>query len=387
MNLFAKLVAAVGAVVVPAAMAAPAATQQAPPAAVQGAAPGAILDAAPAPVTVDEVRQEAFAGTVPVIGRLVARQAGEVAARIAGPVAEIRVEIGDRVKEGEVIAVLIPDRLEAERNLAAAEVAEATAKHKTAEAVLALARQELKRLRALRKSAAFSQARFDDKRQEVVKLESEVAEAKASQVRSRANLRLREIDLYNAKIRAPYGGVVSLRHTEAGAYVGVGSPVVTLINDGDLEIEADVPAGRVAAIPPGTVVEARLAEGLRGEATVRAIIPDENPRTRTRAVRFTIGFEPPEGGFAINQNVVVDIPIGKARRITSVHKDAVINRHGKNIVFVVENGAVQVRPVRLGEAVGNRFVVEDGLRPGELVVVRGNERLLPGQKVRAERRL
>ncbi len=354
---------------------------------ISASAPSPAQDAAPALVAVDEVRREPLAGTVPVIGRMVARQSGVVAARTRGAVLEVRVEVGDRVEEGDTLAVLVSDRLEAERDLARAEAAEGKAQIETAEATLALARQELERLEALRKSAAFSQARYDDKRQEVVRYLSEVAEAKASLARARANLRVAEIDLRNARIRAPYAGVVSLRHTEAGAYLDIGSPVVTLINADDLEIEADVVTNRIAGIPPGTPVEVRVGEQVQGQAVVRAIIPDENPRTRTRAVRFTPRFDVSGTGLATNQTVILDLPVGEAREVTSVKKDAVINRQGQTLVFVVVGGdSVQVRAVRLGDAVGDRFEVVEGLKPGELVVVRGNERLLPGQKVRFEER-
>ncbi len=61
-----------------------------------------------------------------------------------------------------------------------------------------------------------------------------------------------------------------------------------------------------------------------------------------------------------------------------------IHRRGKQIVFVVEDDAAQIRALRLGQPVGGRFEVLDGLTPGELVVVRGNERLRAGQKVRYE---
>jgi multidrug efflux pump subunit AcrA (membrane-fusion protein) len=174
-------------------------------------------------------------------------------------------------------------------------------------------------------------------------------------------LRIAKIDLYNARIRAPYSGVVSLRHTVAGAFLDVGAPVVTLINDRDLEIEADVPASRLGALSPGTPVTVQLRDGVNAWVAVRAIVPDENP---------------------MNQTVVLDLPIAEARQVTSVHKDAVIVRQGQHRVFVVEGDHVQDRTVRLGAAVGNRFAVVDGLKPGDLVVVRGNERLQSGQKVR-----
>ena len=335
-----------------------------------------------AQVGVDEVRREPLSQTVPVIGRLVARQTGVVAARARGPVAEIHVDVGDKVNKGAVIAVLVPDRLHWERQLRAAQVAEAKAAQTTAKAETTLKTQELKRMEGLRKSSAFSQARYDDARQEVAMAESAAAEAAASRAQAEATLKLAEIDLYNAKIMAPFPGVVSMRHTEVGSYLNIGDPVVTMIDDQRLEIEADVPAERIVGLEAGAAVSFKIDGSPLLSATVRAVVPEENPLTRTRAVRFTPDFADWRARLATNQSVTLHLPLGAARTVVTVHKDAIINRADKTVVFVVAGDTAQMRPVRLGDAVGGRFEVLSGLDSGDLVVVRGNERLRPGQKVR-----
>ena len=334
------------------------------------------------PVGVDEVRREPLSQTVPVIGRLVARQAGVVAARARGPVAEIRIDVGDKVDKGAIIAVLVADRLHWERQLRAAQVAEAEAALTTAKTETALKTQELKRMEGLRKSSAFTQARYDDALQEVAKARSAAAEVEASRAQARANLKLAEIDLRYAKIRAPFPGVVSMRHTEVGSYLNVGDPVITLIDDQRLEIEADVPAERISGLEAGAVVSFRIDGSSLLRATVRAVIPEENPMTRTRAVRFTPNFGGRRAKLATNQSVTLHLPVGTARTVMTVHKDAILNRADKTVVFVVAGEKAQMRPVRLGDAVGGRFEVLSGLDSGDLVVVRGNERLRPGQKIR-----
>ena len=347
------------------------------------------LPAAPAPaqrppamVGVDAVLREPLRQTLPVIGRLVAYQRTVVAARIKGPVASIKVRVGDRLKAGDVIAELVSDSLVWERELRAAQVAEGRARLAESRSALKLAAQELKRLENLRKSAAFSKARRDDKRQAVARAESMVNVFKATLKQAGAALKLAEIALGYATIRAPFPGVITARHTEVGAYVDVGAAVVTMINDGALEIEAAVPAARIAGLSPGTMVDVTVAEGGRYRATVRALVPEENPLTRTRLVRFTPHFDDTATALAANQSVTLDIPVGRPRDVVTVHKDAVLNRKGKTLVFVLVDGKAQIRPVRLGEAVGGRFEVLKGLIIGDLVVVRGNERLLPGQEVR-----
>jgi len=315
-------------------------------------------------VKIDKVRAGPLVQTVPVVGRLVARQTGTVAARSAGPVAKVMVEVGDRVKQGQILVRLVTSTLEAQRDLRLAE--------------LTSAQQVVARLERLKKSrsAAFPRARYETAQQTVA--------------RTTAALKLAQIGLNYAMIRAPYPGVVTVKHTEVGAYVRAGDAVVTLVNDQSLEIEADVPATRIAGLSPGGEVSFELA-GKRYKARVRAVVPVDNALTRTRAVRFVPIFSAAKPGIAVNQSVTVAIPVGARRNVVSVHKDAILHKGGNTIVFIVAGakgikppmvlGKAAPRPVRLGDAVGSRFVVLGGLKPGDIVVVRGNERLRPGQPV------
>ena len=230
---------------------------------------------------------------------------------------------------------------------------------------------------------------MEDKELEVASAQSAVAQSQAALVSAQANLQLSKINLDNAEIRAPFGGVVSQRHIDVGAYVNVGSPVIGLIDDEHLEIEAHVPAARINGLQPGKKVAFRLEQGGDGKqrnytATVRAVVPSEDPLTRTRRVRFVPEFDLGTTGLASNQSVVLALPAGKSESVVTVHKDAVLNKKGKDIVFIVEDGKANIRPVLLGQALGTRFVVLSGLAIGDTVVVRGNERLRPGQKVQPQ---
>lgn len=334
-------------------------------------------------VGVDKVIKEPVSQTMPVIGRFVARQHGPVGALISGPVDQVLVDVGDRVVKGQVIARLHMNRIRATRDFKAAELLEKQAALTTAKAQLNLAEGELTRLDRLRLSAAYSKARRTDKQNEVVKFNSEVAEAQAGIGQAEANLELAQIDLGNAEIRAPYDAVVAQRHVVAGNYVRVGDQIVTLINDTVLEVEADVPSNRLMGLQDGRTVRIKLDDARTYDATVRAVIPTENVMTRTRPVRFVpqFGAASNSTGLAANQSVTVEIPISDPRDVVTLHKDAVISRKAVNFVFVVVGDAVEKRTVRLGQAIGERFEVLDGLMPDDLVVVKGNERLRPGQKV------
>jgi RND family efflux transporter MFP subunit len=343
--------------------------------------PGAAAQDIVMRVRVDTVRNVPLAQTVSVIGRLVAQRRGEVAARINGPIEAYVVEVGDRVERGQLLAVLDTSSLRAARDLYAGRLSEARAAFATRKAELVLARQEYARLEGLKTSAAFNQARFDDARQRVAIAQAQVGQAETAIATARADLQLAEINLENAEIRAPYAGVITDRLSEAGAYLQTGDPLVRMVGDRDMEIEAEVPFQYLAGLTPGVRLDITLDDGTRHQAEMRAMLPSENPLTRTRTVRFVSRFGATERPLAHDQSVTLDVPLGAAEDVLSVHKDAVVKQRGEDMVYLVVDGAAQPRAVKLGAAIGSRFQVLGGLQAGDRVVVRGNERLKPGDPV------
>jgi RND family efflux transporter MFP subunit len=332
-------------------------------------------------VTVDPVIRQSFSRTVPILGRLVARRSGTVASRVSGAVSEVDVQVGDRVTRGQRIALIDAEPQRLQKQLAENQRREAEARIATARAQLDLASQEVQRLSTLKSSAAISQAAIDDANQQQNIAFARVREAEAAVSSADAQIRLAELELGYARITAPFDGTVTEKLTELGSYLQRGQAVVHLVSDRSLELEADIPAVRLGAIAPGLVVDISFEDGSRHQATVRAVVPEENPRTRTRRVRFTLGPDLATRALAVEQSVTVLVPAGESREIRSVHKDGVIRRGPESIVYVVVEGQAQPRPIRLGDPVGNRLEVLEGLEEGERVVIRGNERLQPGQPV------
>ncbi len=335
-------------------------------------------------VGVDVVREEPMSQTIDVLGRLVARQNGMIAARVAERVASVQVQVGDRVKRGDVLALLSDDRLQSDRELRAAAVRAAKAAVARDRANAAKARQTLERQQRLKGSTAFRRDLADDAERDYEIAQASLVRAEADLAAATAQLNTAEIAVADASVRAPYDGVVTVKHTSAGAYVRVGDPVVTLLNDTEIEIEADVPADRLSALPPGTAVEAEVQNGGHVFAAVRAIVPEENPRTRTRAVRFVIQADPIAYAIAANQTTTLHIPVGGARNVLTVSKDAIVRAGERQTVFVVVDGKAVSKSVQLGESLGSRYEVLQGLAAGDVVVVRGNESLRSGQAVRPQ---
>ena len=345
------------------------------------AAYGAVAEEA-AVVRVDLARSEPLLQTAPTIGRLVPEQSGMVSARVNGPIQEYLVQVGDHVRAGQAIAKLDRALLQAQRDAAHAGVLEAEAILATQREELALAEQELRRLQRLRQSAAFSQARYDDQVRQVAISTSRLVESEGRIAVAKADLQLAETNLAYADIVAPYDGVITQRMSEAGAFVSAGQAIVEMLSDGQLEIEVDVPYQRIIGMIPGNEIEFLLGDGTRHSASVRAVIPDQNPRTETRPVRLIPLFNDIERPLAAGQSVTVLVPVGSPREVLTVHKDAIVVQPGGPQVYVVEDGAASPRQVVTGEAAGNRIEIVRGLKDGDMVVTRGNERLRPGQAVR-----
>ena len=363
-----------------AARAAPAAGGPAQSAGRSGAAPRS-GGRPPRPVRVDEVIVESQSQTHPVLGRLVARRAGVVAALVNGGVRKMDVKVGDRVRRGDVIAVLQNPSLAAHRDRFAAALATRRSMVRTAEAELAKKKREFERIRGLRKSSSFSRARFEDLESDVRTRRAMLEERRSLEREAQADLRRIEIELAHTEIRAPYDGTVIERHAELGAYVGVGARVVTLVNDREIEVEAEVPSDRIAALKAGARMRLQLDDGTWLRGAVRAVIPNENPRTRTRPVRIVPEFADASARLAVNQSVTVMVPIGEIREVVTVHKDAIVHRGDNRAVYVARRGKAFPRQVALGDAVGNRFIVLSGLEAGDRVITYGNEALPPGAAV------
>jgi RND family efflux transporter MFP subunit len=322
----------------------------------------------PQAVKLEEVKLETTNETYKVIGRVTALQSGPLAARVRGAIEQINFSVGDRVKKGTVLVSLAQQSLQATRRRISAQVS----RYKS---MMVNAQRELSRMQKLSKSAVYSRARFEDQ-------EGLVAERKAQYLEFKAALEQAQIDIQNSRIKAPYDAVIVEKHIEVGGYVNVGARVVTLSNDKSVEVEVDIPSFRLLNLRLGTAAKIITDAGMEYEATVRAIIPNENVRTRTRPIRLTPAFGEEAAKFADNQSVMVELPITNENKILTVNKDAVLRRANGNIVFIVKGTNAMMRSVRLGRGVGNKYQVISGLKAGDKVVTRGNERLGAGGKIK-----
>lgn len=341
----------------------------------------AIAQGGPAAVEVQPVEMRALSETVPVFAEIVTARDGAVASRISGTVRGISVLAGSRVKQGDLLVELDTELLAILQAQADAQMAEANAAIGTAELRVTRAETVFGRVDALRDSSAFSQGRFDEVQADLFEARSQLAEANARQKSIDAEVAEARYQLERSKITAPFSGTVIEVATIPGAFIQAGTPVVRLLDTDSFEVQASVPARLIGALEPGQSMTANLETGETLALELRAILPIESISTRTRSVRFSVTDLDAVPNAAVGQSITVQIPVGVARDVLSVPKDALVQARGGWTVFVADEGKAQPRTVEIGVPLGNQYEVMSGLAVGDLVVVRGNERLRPGQDI------
>lgn len=339
----------------------------------------AMAQGRPAGVTTAIVTTSNMAETVSVFGEVVAGRESAVAARVGGVAQDVPIRIGDLVEEGDVLARLDTELLEIELAQAEAQIAIAQAGISVSEARLDRAEKAFRRAETLRQNSTIAEAQLEERASDFAEARGAQQEALARIQASRNALEQARYRLDNAVVRAPFDAVVLDVATEVGQFITAGSQVATLIDASALEIEANVPARYVSALRKDQPVTATTDIGDTVTLTLRAILPTEFAATRTRPVRFEL--QDTEATIAVGQTVTLDVPVSAPREVLVVPKDALVQAQGGWSVFVHEDGKAMPRTIEIGAALNSSFEVLSGLNEGDEVVVRGNERLRPGQDI------
>ncbi|MBF0621244.1 MAG: efflux RND transporter periplasmic adaptor subunit [Magnetococcales bacterium] len=320
-------------------------------------------------VTVTPVLQQAVIPTLNVVGQVHSRLRATVATQVAGLVARVSVEPGDRVNAGSTLIEIDQDSIDHTLAILKAELAESRAR-------LDKAQKDLARDRKLAVSHSVSKRQLTESEAALAIQHAEVAQVKARINQSHFN---RD----NHTVIAPFDGVVIERLTAPGAWLDRGDPVVILMNPTALEVTTPIPAHYAQWLKEGVTAEATL-QGDQSTLllTSRAVLPDVDLNSRNRQVFWTINT--PDQRLIAGNEIRVNVPISDPEPALLVDKDAVLMSGNNPRVFVLEGDSVTMKPVTLGKAYKTWFRIQSGLEPGMQVVIKGNERLLPNQKVRID---
>jgi RND family efflux transporter MFP subunit len=282
-----------------------------------------------------------------------------VSSQISGRIVELRFDVGDFVKKGEVIARI--DERAATQAVAASE-----AQVREADAAARNARLNYERSRQLLAQKFISQAALDK-----AEADSKQAQARLSAMLAGAGQAATERSF--ATIVAPYSGVVAARHVELGEMAVPGKPLMTGFDPSTLRAVANVPQAQVAAIQASGKARVEVPSlGRWIEVRQLTVVPAADPRTHTTQVRLEL----PEDARGVYPGVFAraHFTIGRAPRLL-VPREAVFQRSEVTGVYVLDDRGAgglppQMRQIRLGTAGDERAVeVLAGLRPGERVAL------------------
>ena len=197
-----------------------------------------------------------------------------------------------------------------------------------------------------------------------------------------SRIEIAEYNLAASKITAPYNGYVTKHHAEAGQWLDIGGGVVSFVDIDTIEVKAGIPERYIEDISEGMEVKVILPSHnrLTVAGKIFSIVPDADPRAVSFPVKVVL--ENPDHTIKSSASAVIVARVGEGEKIKLVPKDSIVSSPQGTMVFAVREGLAHPVPVeRKGWYEG--FAHVDGeIRVGESVVVRGNERLIPMQKVR-----
>ncbi|MBI5420631.1 MAG: efflux RND transporter periplasmic adaptor subunit [Deltaproteobacteria bacterium] len=369
------------------------------------AAKGAAEAVEEVPVRVAAAQRTAIQRKVEFVGSLAGVEQVTLSSEVEGTIEKIHADLGDPVRKGQVLLSVAADEFRFRKEQARAEAEQIAAKLGIAsDAVTAdidgtslvrkavaeyeNARTDLDRRRGLFGKNLIARKEVDDAEARYLVAEANVRAAReeannllATLRSKRAQLSLAEKKWRDTQVRSPIDGSVEARLVSAGEYVKVGTPMFRLVNDRPVRMLGEVPEFYAAALTPGLAVDltvdSRPGKVYRG--TLKRIAPSSN--VANRAIQVEAFFPNPsqelKSGFFGKGAILLRVD----RDGVAIPKQAVVTFAGIEKVFVVSAGTARERKVKLGDDLGDRVEVVEGVAAGDKLAVSNTGKLVEGAKV------
>ncbi|TCN33270.1 efflux RND transporter periplasmic adaptor subunit [Sinorhizobium americanum] len=321
------------------------------------------------PVKVVEIAATGEARRLDYAGTVKARTEMNLGFRVGGKITERLVNVGDRVKPGDLLARI--DSTDYELAVRSAEATLFAAEKQVQTTSLTKRRAEQLFTKSFSSKAELDQA---DLLHDQAVSTRDAAASSLSQAKNQVAY---------AGLKLDQSGIVTAINADVGQVVGTGTPVVTVAVDGEKEIEVAVPELDIAEFKPGKVVKARFWSNdmLTLDGHVREVSGSAERQSRTFSVRISLPSDP---RVLLGMTATVEAAAANAESLVSIPLSALAQKDGKDIVWVVDRSAttVHARPVTLADYAGEQVRVAEGLRPGDLVVAAGTQFMAEDLKVK-----
>jgi RND family efflux transporter MFP subunit len=348
----------------------------------------------PPEVTVVPARRREFVDRLFVSGTLVAREEAQVAARIDGlTIVELDAEDGDHVKAGQVLARLDRSQLgallaenDAATRRADAAIDQARSMIAQSQAQLQFASSDYDRARKL-EAGIMAASTVEQREMSMKTAEATVAAARFALGVAEADRKSRDAErqellvrVDRTEVKAPVSGIVSRRSAKLGADASTsGEPLFRIIEDGAVDLEADVPEQELARLAVGMPAELKLP-GIEAAVAGRVRLVNQEVDKASRTGKVRIALEDVShahiGAFASGQ-------VELARREGVSAPASALTREGDSArLDLVRDGKVEEREVTPGIVNGDAVEIKQGLAEGESIVARAAAFLRPGDRVR-----
>ncbi len=311
--------------------------------------------------------------TLTLSGRTAPAEQALISSRASGIVSERRVDIGDRAKAGDILMIIEAPEVEQELQRARASVDQIKAR-------LELARVNLVRAEDLEPKGHISEQTLDERRAAKMTADADLAAAMAEVKR------LEDVKSFQT-VRAPFSGTIVARQVERGDKVSADSSqqsyLLRIARLDELRIEIDVPQSSALKVKPDASAKVVFAE-LPGETLSARVVRtagliDQSSNT----MRAELLMQNPDGRIPAGLNGQVMIEIGAVDGAVTIPTNTLLTREGRQMVAIVDDddNRVALKPVSVARDLGERVVISAGLSPRDRVIVSPNALLRAGDQV------
>jgi HlyD family secretion protein len=299
-------------------------------------------------------------------GTVAAWQEAIIGAEVNGlKLTDVRVNVGDVVRKGQVLATFAAEGVQADLLQAQASLAEAEASSSAASA-------DAQRAATLKDTGALSV-------QQIAQFNTAEQTAKARVQAAKAMVAAAQVRRNNAQLTAPDNGIISARNATVGSVVGAGAELFRMVRQGRLEWRAEVTSSEIAKIKPGTVVSITAASGAAINGKVRIVAPTVDPQTRNALVYVDI---PQHPDIKAGMYAKGEFSLGSANALT-LPQQALVLRDGFTYAMRVDAGnKISQIKLQTGKRSGDAVEILSGVKAGEKFVASGAAFLADGDTVK-----
>ena len=336
-------------------------------------------------VEVQKVSLINIAETTQTIGRLVALDPIIISAKINQEVLKVHFLIGDNIKKNDLLITLESKDILRNIKQISSELLFENQLVDLLKKQLELRLSKEKNALNLKNKKIITQDNLDTISIVVLQNQQQIAQREYNIKKLKILLGKARDDLTNAKVLSPINGNIILLDIKKGGLIQKGKVIASILAEGSKEIETDLRAESAARVILGSkVIISNNQYSFNGK--IRGIVNIENIRTGTRKVRVALNKALPKTLNVTGTRFSLKIPVGKSSPRLLIHKDALISKGQKQIVYIFDKGLAKQNFVKIGLSIGNKIEIIDGIKEGQLVVIKGNENLRPNQSIKIKKK-